>query len=92
MLNSENLIENIAALFDSDRGMIFESNNVFTNWIFDICMKRKKLNKQLQGDDNENEETEGKKINDNEEVKNDVNESTELPTNPVVDKQSFVEK
>jgi len=49
ILNSDNLIENIASLFDSDRGMMFESNTNFTNWLFDICMKRKALNKKLEG-------------------------------------------
>jgi len=29
--------------------MIFESNTNFTNWLFDICMKRKALNKKLEG-------------------------------------------
>ncbi|ORX60836.1 hypothetical protein BCR36DRAFT_407837 [Piromyces finnis] len=60
LLNSDNLIENISALFDSDRGMLFESNNIFSNWIFDICMKRKSLNKKLQGDGEESEELEEK--------------------------------
>jgi len=43
-LSSENLIENIAALFDDDRGLLIEKNTVFTNWLFNICLKRKEMN------------------------------------------------